>query len=209
MAHCGSPPSAWTAMPCVLSARTIDWVCTSTPVHGTLTHASRSWCVPTNRLTASGVNRSETHTHAALIAITRVYDFQLGDDSVVASFEGLARDTVVRRLAHEPLRWLPTMLEVMVSRHRCREGGQVWRQDTTEAAEPRAKLSRGGLRWALAGIVVQGLTADEDVHGLDLVRVDGGDVAQVLRVGPVAGDDEVDPDVATVIAPSDPASPSP
>ena len=34
----------------------------------------------------------------------------------------------------------------------------MWRQDTTKAAEPRAKLSRRGLRWALEGIVVQHLT---------------------------------------------------
>jgi transposase len=36
--------------------------------------------------------------------------------------------------------------------------GHVWRQDTTKAAEPRAKLSRRGLRWALEAIVTQHLT---------------------------------------------------
>jgi len=39
------------------------------------------------------------------------------------------------------------------SRYRCIGCGHVWRQDTTAAAEPRAKSSRGGLRWALEGIV--------------------------------------------------------
>jgi len=34
----------------------------------------------------------------------------------------------------------------------------VWRQDMSKAAEPRAKLSRRGLRWALEGIVCQHLT---------------------------------------------------
>jgi transposase len=34
----------------------------------------------------------------------------------------------------------------------------VWRQDTTKAAAPRAKLSRRGLRWVLEGIVFQHLT---------------------------------------------------
>jgi hypothetical protein len=34
----------------------------------------------------------------------------------------------------------------------------VWRQDTSQAAEPRAKLTRGGLRWALSAIVCQHLT---------------------------------------------------
>ncbi len=80
--------------------------------------------------------------------------------------EGLARDTVVRRLAHEPLGWRPTMLEVVVRRYRCRECGHVWRQDTTTAAEPRAKLSRGGLRWALTGIVVGHLTVARVAEGL-------------------------------------------
>lgn len=34
----------------------------------------------------------------------------------------------------------------------------MWRQDTTKAAEPRARLSRRALRWALEGLVVQHLT---------------------------------------------------
>ena len=33
--------------------------------------------------------------------------------------EGAARDTVIRRLAHEPLGWRPTVLEVAVRRYRC------------------------------------------------------------------------------------------
>ena len=80
--------------------------------------------------------------------------------------EGTPRDTVVRRLAHEPLGWRPTTLEVTVRRYRCTECGHVWRQDTTLAAEPRAKLSRRGLRWALEGIVVQHLTVARVAEGL-------------------------------------------
>jgi transposase len=80
--------------------------------------------------------------------------------------EGSPRDTVVRRLAHEPLGWRPTTLEVTVRRYRCAECGHVWRQDTTLAAEPRAKLSRRGLRWALEGIVVQHLTVARVAEGL-------------------------------------------
>jgi len=80
--------------------------------------------------------------------------------------EGSPRDTVVRRLAHEPLGWRPTMLEVTVRRYRCTGCGHVWRQDTTKAAEPRAKLSRRGLRWALEGIVVQHLTVARVAEGL-------------------------------------------
>lgn len=80
--------------------------------------------------------------------------------------EGVARDTVIRRLAHEPLGWRPTTLEVQVRRYRCTGCGHVWRQDTSRAAEPRAKLSRRGLRWALEGIVVQHLTVARVAEGL-------------------------------------------
>ncbi len=80
--------------------------------------------------------------------------------------EGVPRDTVVRRLAHEPLGWRPTTLEVTVRRYRCTGCGQVWRQDTSRMAEPRAKLSRRGLRWALEGIVCQHLTVARVAEGL-------------------------------------------
>jgi len=72
--------------------------------------------------------------------------------------EAAARDTVTRRLAHELLGWRPTMLVVTIRRYRCAGCGHVWRQDTTLAAEPRARLSRRALRWALEAIVVQHLT---------------------------------------------------
>jgi transposase len=80
--------------------------------------------------------------------------------------ECVARDTVTRRLAHEPLGWRPTTLVVTIRRYRCSECGHVWRQDTTQAAAPRAKLSRRSLRWALEGIVVQHLTIARVADGL-------------------------------------------
>ena len=80
--------------------------------------------------------------------------------------EGTARDTVVRRLAHEPLGWRPTTLLVTVRRYRCAECSHVWRQDTTAAADERARLSRRGLRWALEAIVVQHLTVARIAGGL-------------------------------------------
>jgi transposase len=80
--------------------------------------------------------------------------------------EGSPRDTVTRRLAHEPLGWRPTTLLVTVRRYRCASCGHVWRQDTSRAAEPRARLSRRGLRWALEGIVVQHLTVARVAEGL-------------------------------------------
>ena len=80
--------------------------------------------------------------------------------------EGVVRDTVTRTLAHEPFGWRPTTLLITVRRYRCTGCGHVWRQDNTRAAEPRAKLSRRGLRWALEGIVVQHLTVARVAAGL-------------------------------------------
>jgi transposase len=42
----------------------------------------------------------------------------------------------------------------------------VWRQDTSAAAEPRAKLSRRALRWASEALVVQHLTVARVAEGL-------------------------------------------
>ena len=80
--------------------------------------------------------------------------------------EGVPRDSVTRQLAHEPLGWRPTTLMITVRRYRCIGCGHVWRQDTSRAAEPRAKLSRRGLRWALEAIVVQHLTVARVAEGL-------------------------------------------
>ncbi len=82
--------------------------------------------------------------------------------------EGVVRDTTVRRLAHEPFGWRPTTLHVTVRRYRCIGCGHVWRQDTSKAAQPRAKLSRRGLRWALEALVVQHLTVARIAEGLDV-----------------------------------------
>ena len=65
---------------------------------------------------------------------------------------------MVRRLAHEPFGWRPTVLEVSLRRYRCTGCGHVWRQDTSRAAEPRATLSRRGLWWALEALVCQHLS---------------------------------------------------
>jgi transposase len=80
--------------------------------------------------------------------------------------EGVPRDSVTRQLAHEPFGWRPTTLLVSVRRYRCTGCGHVWRQDTSRAAEPRARLSRRGLRWALEGIVVGHLTVARVAEGL-------------------------------------------
>jgi transposase len=80
--------------------------------------------------------------------------------------QGAARDTVVRRLAHEPFGWRPTVLLVRVRRYRCTGCGHVWRQDTSKVAEPRSKLSRRGLRWALEAIVIGHLTVSRVAEAL-------------------------------------------
>ena len=80
--------------------------------------------------------------------------------------QGVARDTVTRRLAHAPFGWRPTTLLITVCRYRCKECSHVWRQDTTAAAPPRAKISRGGLRWALVGIVIAHLSMARVADGL-------------------------------------------
>ena len=68
--------------------------------------------------------------------------------------QGVPRDTVLRELAHVPLGWRPTILRIRVRRYRCTGCGHVWRQDTTAAAVPRAKLSRHAVLWALKGVVI-------------------------------------------------------
>ncbi|WP_434614561.1 ISL3 family transposase [Arthrobacter sp. A5] len=80
--------------------------------------------------------------------------------------QGVPRDTVTRRLGHEPFGWRPTTLLVSIRRYRCTGCGHVWRQNTSMAAEQRAKLSRRGLRWALEGIVCQHLTVARVAEGL-------------------------------------------
>jgi transposase len=72
--------------------------------------------------------------------------------------QGVLRDSLTRALAHEPFGWRPTTLLVTLSRYRCTGCGHVWRQDVSKAADPRAKLTRGALRWALVAIVCQHLT---------------------------------------------------
>ena len=80
--------------------------------------------------------------------------------------QGVARDTVTRELAHEPFGWRPTTLLLTIRRYRCTGCGHVWRQDTTRAAPPRAKISRAGLRWGLIGIVVEHLSMSRVAEGL-------------------------------------------
>ena len=67
---------------------------------------------------------------------------------------GVARDTVVRKLAHVPVGWRPTILHVTVRRYRCACCGHVWRQDTSSVAAPRSTLTTHAVLWALRAVVL-------------------------------------------------------
>ena len=84
----------------------------------------------------------------------------VGDDAGCRRCGGVGapRDSVVRRLAHDPMGWRSTLLLVIVRRFRCGGCGLVWRQGTSRMAEPRARLSRSAVRWALQALVCQHLT---------------------------------------------------
>ena len=89
------------------------------------------------------------------------------DDSCRAcGGRGRPLGTVSRRLAHEPFGGRPTTLLVRVRRYRCTVCARFWLQDTSAAAQPRAKVSRGGLAWALRAIVVDHLSVSRDAAGL-------------------------------------------
>lgn len=89
----------------------------------------------------------------------------------LTTFCRVPRDTVVRRLAHEPFGHRPTILQVRVRRYRCAHCGKTWRQDTSKAAAPRGKISRGGLGWALTAIVVDHLTVTRVAAGLGVTTI--------------------------------------
>jgi transposase len=76
--------------------------------------------------------------------------------------------TVHRRLSHVPFGSRPTVLHVRVRRYRCDHCHRVWQQDTTAAAEPRAKLSRTALAWALRALVVDHRSVASISHDLQL-----------------------------------------
>jgi transposase len=71
---------------------------------------------------------------------------------------GRVRDSVVRRLAHVPFGWRPTVLLVRLRRYACTGCGRVWREDLSSAAPPRGKLSRDAVLWALKSLVLDRLS---------------------------------------------------
>ena len=68
---------------------------------------------------------------------------------------GVRHDAVLRRLAHVPYGWKPTILEVIVPRYRCVPCRRVWRHDIRAAAPSKGKLSRDAVMQAVKSIVVE------------------------------------------------------
>lgn len=60
----------------------------------------------------------------------------------------------VRRIAHVPFGWHPTILKVVAPRYRCRRCGRVWRHDLRAAAPARGKLSRDAVTLAVKSVVI-------------------------------------------------------
>ena len=82
--------------------------------------------------------------------------------------QGICCGTRVKRLAHEPCGWRPTIVHVSVRRYRCQQCAHVWCQDMSQAADPRAKLSRAAVCWALTGVVVHRVTVARIAHALNV-----------------------------------------
>lgn len=80
--------------------------------------------------------------------------------------QATSRGTITRSLAHEPFGHWPTTLLVRIGRYRCDHCGHRWREDTAPAAAERAKLSRGGIRWALEALVIDHLSVARVAAGL-------------------------------------------
>src|SRR5699024_9162237 len=89
---------------------------------------------------------------------------------------------IARSLAHEPFGHRPTTLLLRIRRYRCDHCGNRWREDTSTAAPGRAKLTLGGVRWALHALVVDHLSIARIAAGLGVAwRAASG---AVLAEGP-------------------------
>jgi hypothetical protein len=83
---------------------------------------------------------------------------------------GMPRDSVQRRLAHVPLGWRAPTPHVRIRRFRCPGRGQAWRQDTTAAAAPRAKLPTQAVKRALKSAVTDRMPAARIAAGPGVSR---------------------------------------
>lgn len=67
---------------------------------------------------------------------------------------GVRHDAVLRRLAHVPLGWKPTILEVVIPRYRCWSCRRVWRHSIEAAVLSKGKLSRDAVMLAVKSVVI-------------------------------------------------------
>ncbi|WP_062381546.1 ISL3 family transposase [Demequina pelophila] len=111
-------------------------------------------------LTVTG-QRIDTHRAVLECRVAMIDDVchECGD-------RGRSLGTQSRYLAHEPFGCRPTTLLVRVRRYRCEPCDRFWLDDLRAAAEPRAKISRGGLAWALRALVVDHLSISRIAAGL-------------------------------------------
>lgn len=130
--------------------------------HATLTTPDLDAFCQLDRLGLSAIGQS-VQAHSSILEC-RVLDPD--DWCRRCGQQGVPRGTVVRRLAHVPLGWRPTMLRLRVRRYRCPDCRTVWRQDTTAAAAPRSKLSRHAVLWALKSVVIDRLSITRVAAGL-------------------------------------------
>lgn len=63
-------------------------------------------------------------------------------------------DTFSRWFTHLPVGRAATKLQVSAPRYRCRNCGKVWRHRLRTVAEPRSKLTRSAVWWALQEVVL-------------------------------------------------------
>ena len=82
--------------------------------------------------------------------------------------QGKASNAAVRLMSNEPYGQCPTILHVSVRCYRCQECAHVWCQDLSQAADPRTKLSRSAVPWALTGVVVHHLTVARIAEALSM-----------------------------------------
>ncbi|PWF81594.1 hypothetical protein DEJ38_07435 [Kocuria rosea] len=63
-------------------------------------------------------------------------------------------DTFTRWFTHLPVGRAATKLQVQAPRYRCRGCGKVWRHRLRTVAQPRSKLTRSAVWWALCQVVL-------------------------------------------------------
>lgn len=64
--------------------------------------------------------------------------------------------------------WRPTQLVVRLRRFGCTSCRQVWRQDTSSLAEPRARLTRSAVEWGLRALALERMSVSRVAAALGI-----------------------------------------